>query len=111
MNISHLELDNDIQKVVLSGSLDVAGSAEADGPLADISSKNDKVIIDMTSVDFLASVGIRILVRSAKDIGGRGGKFAVFGANDTARRVLKTTGLDEIIPMTATEAEAIAAVS
>lgn len=111
MKISTQELGDAIQKVVLRGSLDVAGAAEADGPLADVSAANDKVIVDMTAVEFLASVGIRILVRSAKSIAGRGGKFAIFGTNETAKRVMWTTGLDSIITMVDSEADAVAAVS
>lgn len=111
MEISQQELDNGIQKVVLNGSLDVSGAAEADGPFSEVSAGNDKVIVDLGGVDFLASVGIRILVRSAKEIGGRGGKLALFGASDTAKRVMWTTGLDNILTITDTEADAIAAVS
>ena len=62
----------------------------------------------MTGVTFLASIGIRALVMTARTLHRRGGRLAIFGASDEARKVLHTTGIDGIIPSVDSEPEAIA---
>jgi anti-sigma B factor antagonist len=109
MDITQKELENGILMLSLKGSLDVAGAGVADSVLSGLSS--DKIIADLTGVDFVASAGIRVLVKTAKALGCRGGKFALMNPDDQARRVMFTTGLDKIIPLTNSEQEAIAAVS
>lgn len=108
MNIEHVSLPGDITKVRLIGSLDIAGAGKIDAPFAAIAAKNNRVIIDFSQVSFLASIGIRLLVKAARAISGRGGKIAVYNLNADARKVLKSTGIDAIIPTLADETSAIA---
>lgn len=109
MEITQKELDNGIVMLTLTGSLDVAGAGIADEVLSGLSS--DKAIADLGNVDFVASAGIRVLVKTAKALAARGGKFALLNPDDQARRVMFTTGLDKIVPVTNSEEEAVAAVS
>ena len=57
---------------------------------------------------FLASIGIRVLVKAARAIGQRNGRLIVFNPTDEARKVLRSTGIDTIIPVVADEKAAIA---
>ena len=111
MNITQQELGHDILKVSLSGSLDVAGASIADDLLTTVSANRSKVIADLAGVDFVASAGIRVLVKTAKAIAARSGKFAIVNPNDMARRVMWTTGLDRIVPIADNEQAAIDALS
>ncbi|MCI5077058.1 STAS domain-containing protein [Oricola sp.] len=111
MKIAQEDIDGGIVKVTLVGSLDVEGSGVVDMPFSVISGTNDKVIVDFTDVDFLASIGIRVLVKAAKAVGNRGGRLAVYNPNEAARSVMASTGVDTIIFVTDDEAAAIAAVS
>lgn len=108
MYLEHVSLPGDITKVRLIGSLDIAGSGKIDAPFAAIVAKSDRVIIDFAQVSFLASIGIRLLVKAARAISGRGGKIAVYNLNSDARKVLKSTGIDAIIPTLTDEAAAVA---
>lgn len=108
MRLEKAELANDILKVTLIGSLDIAGAGEIDMPFSIISGSRNKVILDMSKVTFLASIGIRVLVKAARTIGSKGGRFVVFGATEEARKILRSTGIDTIIPIVATEADAMA---
>lgn len=111
MQISQEEMNNGVLKVTLKGSLDIDGAGEVDGPFSDIGGSREKVIVDLTNLDFLASVGIRIFVRTAKAMHPRGGKVALINPNDTAKRIMHTTGLDTIVSVVDNEDLAIAAVS
>lgn len=111
MQLTKEELEGGVLKVTLSGSFDIAGAGEVDMPFAVISGSRRRVIVDFSGVDFLASIGIRVLVKAARAIGTKGGKMALFAPNEAARKVLASTGADTLIIVTDDEASAIAAVA
>jgi len=57
------------------------------------------VLVDLQNVSFLGSMGLRSLVAPARAIKGRGGKMVIFGPNELVEKVLKTSGIDAIIPI------------
>jgi anti-sigma B factor antagonist len=111
MQMTKEELGDDILKVTLEGSFDIAGAGEVDMPFAVISGARRKVVVDFSGVDFLASIGVRVLVKAARSIGNKGGRMAVFAPNEAARKVLASTGADTLIIVTDDEAAAVAAVA
>ena len=111
MKLEQIELPNGVLKVVLVGSLDIAGAGDVDMPLSVIGGQREKVTVDLTGVDFMASIGIRTLVKTARALGARGGKMTMFGANDACKKVFAATGVAEIIPCFDDEASAVAALS
>lgn len=111
MEIKQEDLDDGIHKVTLAGSLDIAGASEVDLPLSVIGGKYDKVMVDLKGVTFLASMGVRVLVKSAKAMAGHGGKMVLVSPTEPARRVLESIGVDAIMPIVANETEAREALS
>lgn len=111
MQMSKEELEGGVLKVGLAGSFDIAGAGEVDMPFAIISGSRQKVVVDFGGVDFLASIGVRVLVKAARTIGIKGGKLAIYNASEAARKVLASTGADTIMFVTDDEASAIAAVA
>ncbi len=111
MEMRQEELDGDILKISLDGSFDIAGAADVDLPFSVIGGKRRKVIVDFTDVNFMASMGVRVLIKTAKAMANHGGKLVVVNPNDAARKVMSATGLDSIVPVVDTEAEAFAALS
>ena len=108
MRLEQTELAGGILKVKLSGAFDIAGAGEVEMPFSIIAGKYNKVIVDFTGVTFLASIGIRVLVKAARAIGQRNGRLIVFNPTDEARKVLRSTGIDTIMPVVADEKAAIA---
>lgn len=108
MRLEQTSLPGDILLVKLAGPLDIAGAGEIEMPFSVISGHNSKVIVNLADVTFLASIGIRVLVKAARAIGNRKGRLIIFGPTDEARRVLRSTGIDTIIPVVADEHSAIA---
>jgi anti-anti-sigma factor len=99
MPISTEELEGGITKVILDGRLDIEGAAAIDLRMNVIAGTKKFVIVDMEKVSFLGSMGLRALVAPARAIKGRGGKMVIFAPNEAVEKVLKTSGVDTVIPI------------
>lgn len=89
--------DNSLTVLSLHGRLDHA-SADALQTAATqaIEEGCRTLIIEMTGVDFIASVGIRALIRPSQAIAKLGGKLAVTDLKPQMREFFKLTGLDQM---------------
>jgi anti-anti-sigma factor len=110
MPITILDLDANVTKVVISGRIDIAGARELEMPLAVVAGSRRAVVIDLSAVDFMASLGLRGIVVSAKSIFSKRGKIVLLFPQPQVEEVITTTGIHELIPIYHDEAEAIAAV-
>jgi|SRR5450631_4330343 anti-anti-sigma factor len=99
MPISTVELEGGITRVILDGRLDIEGAAAVDLPMNVIAGSKKAVIVDLQNVSFLGSMGLRALVAPARAIKGRGGKVVIFGPNELVEKVLKTSGVDTLVPI------------
>ena len=57
------------------------------------------MLVDLSSVDFMASIGIRLLKINAKSIGSRGCQMVLLSPIPEVRQVLEVTGIPSIIPV------------
>lgn len=64
------------------------------------------LIMDLTEVSFLASVGLRILAETHERVGGTG-KFAVVATGPVTARPIQLTKLDEFLALFATVDDAV----
>ncbi|MCP9838494.1 STAS domain-containing protein [Cyanobium sp. N.Huapi 1H5] len=98
-----LEADGAIRlrKVVLSGRLDMLGVEEIALKLTSLTAiKPLPVILDLREVSFLASIGIRSIISSARALDQKGGRMVILlGENALVKATLESTGIDDIIPM------------
>jgi len=99
VKIMEEELPGGITKVILDGRLDIEGAAEVDLKLNVIAATRKAVILDIQAVSFLASIGLRSLFVPARTIKNRGGRMVLFGPNEMVGKVLKTSGIDTIVPI------------
>lgn len=100
MEIEYSELGNDIRLIKLIGHLDSMGvnviETKFEGYCA---GKNVRALVDLSSVDFVTSAGIRLLVTNAKSLLSRGGRMVLLAPTSSVRDVLDLTGIPDIIPM------------
>ena len=99
MNLEVAELENGITKVTLSGRLDVQGALKIDSEFNSIVQDKKRVVVDLSEVEFLASLGIRTLVTGAKATANNGGKMVLLNPQPNVERVLRTSGVDTVIPI------------
>ena len=101
-----------VHKIKLSGRLDVAGVGQIETRFSGLTAAPRKsLIVDLSEVPFLSSLGIRLMLMCAKSVTKRGGRIAVLGPDENVRGVLVDAGIDKLIPIFSALNEAVAAVS
>jgi len=105
------EIPDGITKVNLSGKLDIVAAQQIDMKFNLVAGGKRKVIVDISNVSFLASIGIRTIVLGAKTVKSKGGKMVLLKPTTDVEKVLVTGGIDTIIPILADLDSAITAVS
>ena len=99
MNIEPETLDGGLLKLNLAGRLDMEGAQKIDLKFSAYASSQRAVIVDLAAVSFLASIGIRTLVVTAKTMNSRGGKMVLLNPDSNVTKVLETAGIDALIPI------------
>ena len=111
MDISVDDLAGGITKLVLRGRFDTTGAVVVELPFNKIATEKQKIVVDLSAVNFLASYGIRVLLVGAKIVKNNGGNLVILCPDNNVAKVLKTAGMDALIPVHQTEAAAIAALA
>lgn len=111
MAITVQDLADGVTHVIISGRIDIAGAAEIDMPMSVVGGSRRSVIIDLSGVVFIASLGLRSIVLSGKSILSKKGKVALFAPQPAVEEVITTSGIDELIAIYHDMEAAIAAVS
>src|SRR5258708_34602424 len=96
-------------RVALTGRLDILGAEEIALPLATLAGAKQGLIVDMSGVSFIASIGIRHLVSAAKALSRRKGLLVLLNPNDVVAEVLTESGLNNLLPIVRSDSEATAA--
>jgi anti-anti-sigma factor len=100
-------IDEVTNMVVMRGRLDVAGCNQIELPFtAAVTGAGRHAALDLSQVEFVGSLGLRMLISVARVLQRRDRKVAIFGAPDAVREVFETVALNELIPVFAGEAEA-----
>ena len=105
------EADGGVALVVLRGRLDTVGASAIDLKFNAIAGARRAIVVDMSHVEFLASLGIRVLVLGARAVKNRGGKLAILSPNEGVRSVLSAAHTNSLIPVFPDRAAAVAAVA
>ena len=100
-SIRYDDVGQDLRRITVSGRLDATGTNTIASQLVEFASGLKKaVVVDLSGVLFLASVGIGALIASAKAVKGGGGKMAlVVDEGSTVMMSLEATGVDQLIPV------------
>ena len=88
-----------ITLVLLDGRFDIAGAQAVDLHFSALAGSAAVLLVDMSKVTFLASMGVRTLMLGAKTVRRRGAAMAVCGADENVEKVLRATGFDEIVTL------------
>jgi anti-sigma B factor antagonist len=100
MELAVHDLDSGILEISLSGRMDIIGTQQIDLKFTALTStRKAQILVDLSNVTFIASIGIRTLITTAKAQKARGGTMVLFKPNDQVEQVLRATGIDSIIPI------------
>ncbi len=98
--------------ITLIGRLDTKGVDGVEARFtAAVVPEGNSAIVDLTHVEFIASMGIRMLLSVARSLKMRHARVALYGAATQVGEVFETVALQQLIPVCTTEAEALAAVA
>jgi anti-anti-sigma factor len=99
--VTYEDIGDTLRRIVISGRLDNIGTTEMAAGLADaIAEPKRGVIVDLTGVAFLASVGIGQLIATAQEIKGRGGFMVLLCmGSSSVMTSLKMASIDTLIPV------------
>jgi len=93
-----------------AGRLDAATAPELDAALAAImDAGTSAIILDLSSVEFMASAGLRSIMICARRMGASGGGFALAGPGGAVAEVLSISGYADLLAIHETVADALAA--
>lgn len=100
---------NDVTIASIVGDLDAATSAKATAHLAaEIKAGHARLVIELSSVSYLSSAGLRVILGATRQARGSGGDLRLAGAKGDIRRVLDMSGFSKLIKTFPTAAEAVA---
>ena len=98
MKLEYNELEDDIRLIKLTGKLDLDGTNSIEQEFTQYcSGENICVLVDLSHVMYISSIGIPILVNSAKFVNSHGGKFALLAPQPNVKSILDITGVSHII--------------
>ena len=109
LQIKVLPPGNGSQRVVLAGRLDTHSYEDLDEALAPLLNRQlHSLVLDLASLDYISSAGIRSIFKARKALGGHGGKVLLVNPQAQIQKVLdvvKAVPMHEIFVSTA-EADA-----
>jgi len=109
--LEFVEVAPHLVKVTIVGRLDTPG---VDGIetrfIAALAPNANNAVVDMSQVDFVTSMGIRMFVSAARSLKMRQARLSLFGVQDQVRQLLDMVAIEQLIPVCASEAESLAAV-
>ena len=100
MNLVCSDLPDGVRKIDLIGRMDIDGTNAVDLRLISLVATNKyDVIVDLSALEFIASLGLSVLVQAAKTASLRGGSLALLKPRPNVRKVLVSTRIAERIPV------------
>ena len=99
MKLSTEEMDDGITRVALEGRLDIEGAQAIDLRMNVIAGSAQRLLVDLSGVAFLGSMGLRSLVVPAQAVKRRGGKTVLFQPTPMVEEVLRAANIPFLVPV------------
>ena len=100
MQLDVAAMEHGITKVSLSGRLDIEGALKIDSQFKKIAEENKNVLVDLSEVTFIASLGVHTLMNGAKATVKNGGKMVLLKPQPNVEKVLRISRVDTMMPIT-----------
>jgi anti-anti-sigma factor len=110
MSVEAKQLDSGIAVVTIAGRLSMGGETERlDATVKGLLQQDQKkFVLDITTLDYVDSSGLGMLVSCLTNVKKAGGELKLAGPNPRIRRIFAMTGVDTMMPMFDTLAAATA---
>ena len=110
MAVETKQLESGYAVVTVSGRLALGGETEKLNAAVNglLQKEQKRFILEISALDYVDSSGVGMLVSCLTNVKKAGGELKLVGANPRIKRILSMTGVDSLMPMYATLAEASA---
>lgn len=109
MQINNTRLENGILKITLAGRLDMKGTMAIETSFTNsTATAKNPVIVDMAEVGFISSMGIRLLLTSAKAAANRENRLVLYNLSKEVLDTIILPGLDQVLLIAEDEQDALA---
>lgn len=90
----------------VSGRLDAMGSPLLEEHVhREMAAPPERLVFDLTDVDYLSSAGLRILLATTKQLGS--GKVVIYGVAPRVMETIRMAGFDKVLEIASGEDEAL----
>lgn len=97
--------------LAISGHLDTKTAKQAEDALHEVINAGKlKLVVDFAQLEYISSVGLRVLLATMKKLKKASGKLHLSGMNPTVKEVFDISGFSNIFTIFGTRAEAVAAI-
>jgi anti-sigma B factor antagonist len=99
MKLSTEEMEGGVTRVVLDGRLDIEGAQTIDLRMNVVAGSAKLLLVDLSAVSFLGSMGLRSLLVPAQVVKRRGGKVVYFNPVPMVEEVLRAANITSLVPV------------
>ena len=108
MKLEYTELNGGVRLIKLEGRLDLNGTYSIEIQFVNhCAGERVRVLVDLSGVNYVSSVGIPMLVNTAKSVMSHGGKLAFLNPQENVVKVLELVGVTQVIPIYYDQKEAL----
>ena len=107
MEIS-VKTTNEVKVLAFEGRLDTQTSPDVQVQLTQlIEGGETKLLLNLEKLDYISSAGLRVLLAAAKQLKTTDGELRLCNLNEVVKEVFVISGFDMILPISASESEAL----
>lgn len=100
MKLDYKELDNGIRQITLSGALDLNGTYSIEVEFVRLcEGETVRMLVDLSQVSYISSIGIQLLINSANSVVSRGGKLVFLNPQENILKVMDLVGVPSMTPI------------
>ena len=111
MEMNVQELEGGVTLIALRGRLDLHGVNAVETKFTVTAGSRNALIVDLSGISYIASMGMRMLLLAGKTMATRNGKMVLLASSPDLITVLRTAGVDTAIPIHATQAQALSSLA
>ena len=92
--------ENGIVSIAIKGRLDADSSPEAEKVVKEaLKDQTTRVLFDLSSLEYLSSAGLRVLLGAAKEMRRKDGKIVLCALNEFVKEIFEVSGFQSLIPI------------
>ena len=108
MEMTDTQIQDGVLRVAISGRMDAEGLQGFDTRfLAAVTAPGMPAVVDFSGVEFMASMGMRLIIQAAKALIAKGARMIILRPRPMVSEVLHISGLKDLTPVVQDDDEAL----